>query len=246
MNTEMDRSSKVRSASGFIENLNVAVRENPVAATLIGVGVSWMFFRGSRMSDFGLAGASQKVARAVGSKAAGASKTVAAGFQAAGAGVSGLVQDVGETVASAARKATDFSNPVGDSSSVSRDGALTQKSGDDFLRSTRNTLAAALERQPLLLGAIGVAIGAGIGSTFASTQTENAVLGETGTAVKDQVRSMASDAADIARNAVETMTTEANAQGLTRSGLKAQAKTTGDKLKTVGAAARKSVKERLS
>ena len=127
MNTEMDRSSKRRSATGFIENLNVAVRENPVAAALIGVGISWAFFRGSRMSDFGLAGTSQKVARVVGSKAAGASKTVAAGFQAAGAGVSELVQDVGETVASAARKATDFSNPVGDSSSVSREGALDKE-----------------------------------------------------------------------------------------------------------------------
>jgi hypothetical protein len=67
MTPEKNQSSK-RLQSGFIENLNGAVRENPMAAALIGVGVSWMFFRGSRITDFGLANASQKVTGAVGSK----------------------------------------------------------------------------------------------------------------------------------------------------------------------------------
>lgn len=236
MSTEMSGSSK-RLPSGFIENLNVAVRENPVAAALIGVGVSWMFFRGSRISDLGLADASQKVAGAVGSKAAAATKTVAAGLHAAGAGVGNFAQDVSETVASAARKATDV---------AAVEGAAALKDGDDLLSSTRNTLTAAFERQPLLLGAIGVAIGAGIGSTFASTQAEADLLGAAGKAVKDQVQSMASDVADVTSQAADRMATEANTQGLTPSAIKAQAKTTGDKLKTVGGAARKSVKDRLS
>jgi hypothetical protein len=241
MSTEMNRSSKSL-PSGFIENLNVAVRENPVAAALIGVGVTWMFFRGSRISDLGLADASQRFAGVVGSKSAAATKAVADGFQAAGAGVSGLAQDVGETVASAARKANDA---VQSKSSIGAEGAAIPKSHDDFLSSTRNTLGAALERQPLLLGAIGVAIGAGIGSTFASTHAENEVLGAAGKAVKDRVQSMASDVADITSQAVDSMATEASSQGLTPSGIKAQAKMAGDKLKTVAGAARKSVKDRL-
>ena len=64
MTPEKNQSSK-RLQSGFVENLNGAVRENPMAAALIGVGVSWMFFRGSRITDFGLANASQKVTGAV-------------------------------------------------------------------------------------------------------------------------------------------------------------------------------------
>jgi hypothetical protein len=175
-----------------------------------------------------------------------ATKAVAAGLQTTGARVSALAQDVGETVSSAASNATGSAEAVESNSPISVESDATPKSRDDFLRSARNTLSAALERQPLLLGAIGVAIGAGIGSMFASTQTENELLGATGTAVKDKVQSMASDVVGATGEAIDRMATEANTQGLTPSAFKAQAKAAGDKLKAVGGAARKSVNARLS
>jgi hypothetical protein len=167
-------------------------------------------------------------------------------LQTTGARVSALAQDVGETVSSAASNATGSAEAVESNSPISVESDATPKSRDDFLRSARNPLSAALERQPLLLGAIGVAIGAGIGSTFASTQTENELLGATGTAVKDKVQSMASDVVGATGEAIDRMATEANTQGLTPSAFKAQAKAAGDKLKAVGGAARKSVNARLS
>jgi hypothetical protein len=72
------------------------------------------------------------------------------------------------------------------------------------------------------------------------------LLGAAGVAVKDRAQSVAADVADITGEAVNRMAAEAHTQGLTPSAIKAQAKTVGDKLKSVGDAARKSVNERLS
>ena len=76
------------SSTRFVDDLNTAIRENPVAASLIGMGALWMFFGGAKIPAFApkvakaAAGAIGSAAQASGNAASGIS---AAGNQAASA-----------------------------------------------------------------------------------------------------------------------------------------------------------------
>jgi hypothetical protein len=71
----------------------------------------------------------------------------------------------------------------------------------------------------LALGAIGLAIGAGIAAALPSTDIENSYLGETSETLKSKTAEIAGHqiekASTLAENVVETVTDEARRQGLT-------------------------------
>ena len=54
------------------------------------------------------------------------------------------------------------------------------------IRSAQDALADLFARQPLMLGAVGVAIGAAIAASLPVSQSENQLMGDTADAVKDQ------------------------------------------------------------
>ena len=68
------------------------------------------------------------------------------------------------------------------------------------------------EQQPLLLGAVGLAIGAAIASSFATTKVESEWIGEQGAATRDKLTQAAKDATDRAWQAGKD---EAQKQNLT-------------------------------
>src|SRR4051812_32995663 len=55
-NTSGTVASHARGSGDFVNALQDAVRENPISAALIGMGVLWMFMGGSNTSLFGGAG----------------------------------------------------------------------------------------------------------------------------------------------------------------------------------------------
>jgi hypothetical protein len=67
------------------------------------------------------------------------------------------------------------------------------------------------ERQPLLLGAVGIAIGAGIAASIPATEAENNVMGGASDFVRDAVSEKAAQVKEMADAAVH----EAKTQGLT-------------------------------
>jgi hypothetical protein len=60
-----------------------------------------------------------------------------------------------------------------------------------------------LEDQPLVLGGIGLAIGAALGAALPRTQTENRLMGEASDQIKEQVGQAASEQYDRAKHAAE-------------------------------------------
>lgn len=238
-------------AAGFLNDLNGAVRENPIAASLIGVGVLWMILGGSKTSVIGeaVAGATEKVTGAVSSGAGAAAKAVEGGLSATAGGIGEAAKTVGDALTTVAH---DVGALARDTAASGYDALRGQTATGDVARSPAalpsaigSQMHSALERQPLLLGALGLAIGVGIASTFAPTETENRFMGEVGHTVKDGVQAAISDATDAARQTMDDMKTEADRQGLTPSKIVDQAKDVGDKLKVVAGAARDSLKERL-
>ena len=249
----------------FFDNLNGAVRDNPIAAGVIGVGVLWMLFGSSKLSRLGgsVIDASQSTAGAAGSGVRTLAKTAGDGIAATGMRAGEIAQDVGNTVSSGVQNAGSFARNAMDrgSNTFSIQGqggtdvtGLATSSLSDALTSSatsvRKTLSVALERQPLFLGAIGLAVGAGIAATFASTQTEKELVGERAARVRDDVAEFASDKADLvrtrAKQVLEEVGKEAAAQGLTPAAAKDQFKSVGEKIKTVAATTRGTVKDRLS
>jgi hypothetical protein len=253
---------------GFVDDLNGAIRENPVAAGLIGMGVLWMFFGSARISAAGqtLPGAARGVTNAVGA-AAEAGSVVGDAIAGTAWRASNAARQVGEAISSGAEGAatavrdtasagydTLKSKGRAAAGAMARTGRETGRSATEFGRefgtSMQQNLTQTLERQPLLLGMIGLAIGAGIASAFPSTQMERDVMGEAGVAVQDKIREIATETTEFAsrraKEVLDEVKKEAGSQGLTPAAASERLKGAADKVKTVGGASRDSVKDRLS
>lgn len=250
---------------GFVDSLNVAVRENPVAASLIGMGALWMLFGGARVPSFGakLNNAARSVAGAVGD----AGEATAGGLSSAASQVANAAHHVGESISSGIQgagtivkdaMATGY-NAASDLSS----GSLGEMAGTtgrasqpavhsemNFGTSLRKNLSETLDHQPLLLGAIGFAIGAGIASAFPSTTIEKDFMGEAGAAVKEKMQEFASETKEAAqtkgKQILDDVKREAAAQGLTPSAATDALKSVGEKAKVVAGSASQSIRSRLS
>ena len=89
-------------------------------------------------------------------------------------------------------------------------GAALQKEGGKWSSSVRQNLSNLFDRQPLLLGAVGIAIGAGIAASVPLTQAENKAMGSAGELVRDK---MAQKVGEI-RQGADAVLQEARSQGL--------------------------------
>jgi hypothetical protein len=230
-------------AAPMLDGLNAAIRENPLAAGLIGAGVAWMLMGGAK--GFGtVAGvaraAAGKAGSMAGSAAATAGSAVAGGLASASAGITGAVSGIKDVTTEVAGSVGSIVPDLSVSDTVDSAGSMIGErfnaaadAGRAYSSVLQSRLSESLERQPLLLGALGVAIGAGIASTFATTRIEGELMGEHGTAAREKLQEFATDAKDRAQQAVSEMTDEAGKHGLTLDGVKNAAGDVAEKVKTV-------------
>jgi hypothetical protein len=193
--------------SGFIDNLGDAARRNPLSAALIGMGVLWLFAAKStgRVGDL--------------LKSTGLDRT--------GDGIGSIVypnrsvpEQVGSSFDAVREKSSDDANAAAEFSQ-------TLPNPADVLDTARDNLTALFKAQPLALGAIGVAIGAGIAAAIPSTAVENAYLGEVSETVRSKtaqiVGQQVDKAGNVATQVIDVAAEEARKQGLTVEGVKAAA-----------------------
>jgi hypothetical protein len=245
---EIDRTGPV------VDRLNTAIRENPLAAGLIGAGIAWMLFGGTKGLGTAASVATNVAARA-GSAATTAGNAVTDGLTKVGSKAASMKDAASEIVGSVASIVPDMSLP--DTERASEVGAdarsmiseqLTSAAakGSEYGKVLQSKLSESLERQPLLLGAIGLAVGAGIASTFGSTAVEGSLMGEQGAPVREKLQGLAGDIKDRASKVVADVKEEAGRQGLTAERAKNVAADIGEKVKTVAGAGRDSVTQRFS
>jgi hypothetical protein len=247
----------------FLNALQGAVRENPVAAALIGMGVLWMFTGGSNTSLFGGGGRKSifstvrqgteeadravrdnatRVGSSIGDAANAASETAtqATGVarQASAAVGERMSRTVGEAV-DAAASAYDATTNTGARAAETISKATTSvadaihETGTKWGNTVHHGIAEAFERQPLLLGAIGIAIGAGIAASIPTTDAENQAMGDASDFVRREVTEMAGQVKQMADGAAR----EAKAQGLTPEAAGEAVRAIGDKLSGVAQSA---------
>jgi len=222
--------------SDFIQDLGDAVRKNPLSAALIGMGVLWLF-TGNRpvqkAGDFVRNTGWDRIPDAA--DAVGERVTSAGGAMREGAV---------DAFDNAARYGRDYAN------TASEYVASIPETGAEIFDTARSNLSNVFKAQPLALGAIGIAIGAGIAATLPATRLETDYLGETSDSVKAKAAEFAAEQTDrataIAENVVEAVTEEARKQGLTLEGAKSAAGDISAKVGRVVDAAEKGISERVT
>jgi len=237
----------------FLGDLQRAVQANPVPAALIGMGALWMLMGGGRTTA-----AAALVGNALGSvgqaaapagdalqqSLGGASEHVPSTIGRAGDAVSDAAITAKKGVADAYQAAADVTGRAAGAVAQATS-TLGRSAGSSAVRlggTVQSNLAETFERQPLLVGAIGIAIGAVIASALPRTRIEEETLGDQAATAKEHVTDFVSDTAEkagvVAKRVIDAVRDEAQAQGLNPSGVKEGASAIRDKALNAAAAAK--------
>lgn len=111
-----------------------------------------------------------------------------------------------------------------------------------------SSLTEIFRRQPLALGVIGLAIGAGMAAALPMTEKETELLGEASDEFKERAQEFATEQAehakDRAKRAIDAAAEEARTQGLSQEGVKSTAQDLSQKLERVFEAAKGAAADR--
>jgi hypothetical protein len=231
--------------SSFVRDLGEAARQNPLSAALIGMGVLWLF-TGSRTAER----AGEFVRDSGFDRIPDAANDA---FEAARS----HTDAIGERIASAKDSLRDGSAGVLESANrIGRDYADTASEyvnsmpgAGEVLETARSNLADVFRAQPLALGAIGLAIGAGIAAALPPSELETTYLGETSDTVRAKTADFAAEqtsrATTVAEGVLGAVTSEARRQGLTVEDAKSAVGDISAKVGRVADAAGKGISERM-
>ena len=235
----------------FLDDLGEAARRNPLSTALIGIGIVWLF-SGRAAGVAGEVGRRSRIDHQIPDAAGDV-------FDAAGSALKSTVKSTGSVVTSAAEKVQDGATAALDNATrIGRERVETlsgyarsiPESGSEIMQEARANLAELFRAQPLALGAIGLAIGAGIAAALPSTEAEAEYLGESSDAIREKVQEFASEKTSrvtaAAESAISAAAEEARKQGLTVEGAKSGAGEMSAKVGRVVDAAGKGISERVS
>jgi hypothetical protein len=236
--------------SDFIRDLGESARKNPVSAALIGMGILWLF-TGNRPLERAAEMARQtgfdRIPDVAGNAFQAARSTFRSGADSLGeqvASASNVMQDAG---ASALDSAARFGREQMDS--AAEYARSIPDSAADMLDRARSNLADLFSAQPLALGAIGLAIGAGIAAALPASEAEINYMGETSDAVKAKAADFAAEqtsrATEVAGDVLEAVTEEARNQGLTMESAKSAVGEISKKVGRVVDTADRGISERV-
>jgi hypothetical protein len=223
----------VDTGSEFIRDLGDAARRNPVSAALIGMGILWLFAGGK--AGVGPGALLQRSGMdGIPEAAKDTYNTAREGVAAATNSAAEAIREAGSAgIETATRMGSEYAKILPDSANL--------------LNNMRGNLGELFKAQPLALGAIGLAIGAGIAAALPNTALENSYLGETSETLKSKAVEIAGEqfdkAATLASDVVDAATDGARKEGLTMERAKAAMNDLSGKFGRVVDAAGKSISE---
>jgi hypothetical protein len=244
-------------ASDFVRDLGDAARKNPISAALIGMGVVWLFTGGrtaERVGDLVRNAGFDRIPDAAGNALDAARSTLRSGTQSVGEGVSSATETLRDAGAAGldrvARAGSGVARAGSEVAGAAYDYAQNIPDAGGALFSTaRENLSELFRTQPLALGAVGLAIGAGIAAALPATDLEAQYFGEASDSFKEQAADFASEqvsrAATVAEEVVTAASDEARNQGLTVDAAKSAIAELPEKLGRVVDAAGKGISDRV-
>jgi len=212
-----DAQGRVRDAGNSLVR---TVKENPIPATLIGVGLAWLLLskrrksgrrldagehRGrNRIIDVGSDGADEagdfahQAGRKIADAATGAASAVGHLAHDAGAAVGHLAQDAGTSIASGAQRVGHAAAGVG--RGVATQARRIQRGSGELYR-----------KNPLAVGAAVLAVGAAVGLAIPRTRLEDEWMGSASDSVATKAQELAHDAMGRVGDAADELADRANA-----------------------------------
>jgi len=204
---------------GFFDNLVAAAKDNPLAAVLIGAGTFYLFTGTQKVMNAASAkAASPKDLHPLSSRsplaARDRSPTTPRGHESekTGSVVGETLRDVGGAASSAVSGTTDMIKDR------LREGADYVREniggpGEEALRKTQSSLADLFERQPLVLGILGLTAGAAMAGAFRTTVLEKDWMGELSDEVKADLTTRAGAVSQGLHGVVDKLQTELGEAG---------------------------------
>jgi hypothetical protein len=237
--------------SGFVRDLGEAARQNPLSAALIGMGVLWLFTGGrtaESTGEFVRRNGFDRIPDAANDAFETARSTVRSGTDAVGERVMSAREAMRDGSADALDSATRFGRAY--AGTASEYVSSIPEAGAEMFDTVRSSLTDVFRAQPLALGAVGLAIGAGIAAALPPSEMEAAYLGETSDTVKAKAGEFAAEqtarATTVAGAVMGAVSEEARRQGLTVEDAKSAASDISAKVSRVVDAAGKGISERMN
>ncbi len=206
--------------TGFFDSLASAVQENPLAAALIGGGALWLLIGNDKLK--GAASSAAAAASPMVDIGARNLRSAAFGLQRTAAPPTAPEMDhdgsfrVGGTMREAGHTASDAMSGAADKLRDRFDGGVAYARehlgklapARESLTKAQSSLADMLERQPLMLGAIGLAIGATVAGAFRTSDLENEWIGDLSDDMKADLNTRAEAVSQSLREASDTLKAE--------------------------------------
>jgi hypothetical protein len=206
----------------FVDSVITAARENPIAAALIGGGALWLLIGSEKLRSAAsitsttfpssdTATRRQKSARSR-YEATPAPPTAPEMDHEGSFGLGETLHDARTAASDAVSKAADqMKDRFDEGTNYARDmiGQLDEiLPGKETFTRAQSSLADLLDRQPLVLGAIGLAVGAAVAGAFQSSDLENEWVGEYSDSVKGELNERAGAVSQSVREAADTLKNE--------------------------------------
>lgn len=231
---------------GALSTLKNQVRDNPLAISLVGAGLVWLMVGQPASSAVATAWEAGK----------GDAKPSTAYRAGSDRGLSeGSVRDGLSTVADAAGSVSDaVAGAAGSAGAVARDAFGRLSDGASGAATVTNRARQGIEQvvqqEPLILAALGFAVGAAIGGLLPRSELEDQAVGE----LSGQVRGKADELLQaglqagkkIAAETFDTVKDEADKQGLTDTGASTLVEQVGKVAEAAASQVEKSIRDRSS
>jgi len=214
--------------SGFFDNLVAAVQENPLAAALIGGGAFWLLAGNDRLKS--AAGSATAAVSPIVDVGARNLRVAASKLERTAAPPTAPEMDhdesfrVGETLREAGSAASDAVSGAADRARdrLSEGVSFTRENfgnlanalpGKEAFTNAQSSFTEMLERQPLVFGVVGLAIGAAVASAFRTSDVENEWAGEFSDDLKANVKTRVGAVSQSLREASDTLKAELSDTG---------------------------------
>jgi ElaB/YqjD/DUF883 family membrane-anchored ribosome-binding protein len=216
------------------------LRENPIPIALIGLGVAWLAIGQTRRSTTSAhAGGGYYPTYEGYDEGEGLRAKVRAKADAAKARLA-------ETAEKAKSKLASAESTVGDGMSAARGKVseythLAQEKAGEYGRYAKDRFDQTLDSEPLVIGAIGLAVGAAIGAALPATSTERRYFGPARSKAAEAAKSQLGQVREVAQRAYDQVKDELHRQ----TGPDGEGATLAEKASAIAEAGARTVREDL-